>query len=182
MNVLFPNYFYFKYKAPNFDEFINELELETNINNDDFSWGKECKVDKILLNSKKHLNYLIPSLQLLCNDLEGQIELDIVSSWMNFYKKGYHQEIHMHRPNDLVCVFFMNSGDDFSKFYFYDRNNVDIPFVWDKIVNLRSKHFVEYERGDIIFFPAHMLHGVSVHNSDIVRKTFSCNININLIT
>lgn len=180
MNKLFPNYFYFKYKAPNFEEFISELESETaNINNADFSWGELCEVDKIALNPNKYLNYLIPSLQLLCNELDGNIEFDIKSSWMNLYKKGYYQEMHMHVPDDLVCVFFMNSGNDFSKFYFYDRNT-DVPFIWTKIADLKLRHFVEYERGDIIFFPAHMLHGVSKHNSDVVRKSFSCNFKMHL--
>lgn len=181
MNTLFPNYFYFKYKAPNYKEFINELENENSIpDNSSFGWGNLCEVDKISLNEKKYINYIVPSLELLCNDLKSNLEFDIKSSWMNLYKKGYYQELHMHVPDELVCVFFMNSGEDFSKFYFYDRNT-DIPFIWTKILDLRLRHFVEYEEGDIIFFPSHMLHGVSKHNSDVVRKTFSCNFTINTL-
>ena len=31
------------------------------------------------------------------------------------------------------------------------------------------------KRGDILFFPGHMLHGVSSHKHDNIRKTLSCN-------
>jgi len=181
MNTIFPNYFYFKYKAPNYKEIITVLEKETSkVNNLDFTWGDLCEVDKISLDSNKYIQYLTPSLELLCNDLKCNIEFNIKSSWMNLYKRDYYQELHMHVPDELVCVFFMNDGNDFSKFYFYDRNT-DIPFVWTKILNLKLRHFIEYNQGDIIFFPAHLLHGVSKHKSDIIRKTFSCNFTMNVI-
>ena len=34
----------------------------------------------------------------------------------------------------------------------------------------------EFMAGDVLLFPSHMLHGVSPHNSDIIRKTFSFNV------
>ena len=40
---------------------------------------------------------------------------------------------------------------------------------------------IEGKRGDILFFPSHMLHGVSPHKSDNPRITISGNISINQV-
>ena len=37
---------------------------------------------------------------------------------------------------------------------------------------------IEAEKGDIVFFPSHMIHGVSPHKSDNPRITVSGNITI----
>ena len=37
---------------------------------------------------------------------------------------------------------------------------------------------IEPERGDILFFPSHMLHGVTPHKSDTPRITVSGNIKL----
>ena len=37
---------------------------------------------------------------------------------------------------------------------------------------------IEPDKGDILFFPSHMLHGVSPHKSDTPRVTISGNITI----
>ena len=47
------------------------------------------------------------------------------------------------------------------------------------MVNYSDNYTPELKTGDFIVFPSHILHGVTPHNSDSVRKTLSFNININ---
>ena len=76
---------------------------------------------------------------------------------------------------------FINDGENFSKFYVKDRNNVNtsenLQDILHKVNGYTRGHFVDIKEGDMIVFPANMLHGVTMHNSDIVRKTFSFNLN-----
>ena len=37
---------------------------------------------------------------------------------------------------------------------------------------------IEEKKGDILFFPSHMIHGVTPHQSDIPRITISGNISL----
>ena len=47
-----------------------------------------------------------------------------------------------------------------------------------QLLQYDNTHHVDYEAGEVIFFPGHMLHGVTPHKSDEVRKTFSVNFNL----
>ena len=74
---------------------------------------------------------------------------------------------------------FLNDGEDFSKFYFWDSNHTAFTKPWIKILTqmkLSNIYYPEVKAGDVLLFPSHMLHGVSPHNSDIIRKTFSFNV------
>ena len=46
------------------------------------------------------------------------------------------------------------------------------------MLGLGSAVFPKIESGDIIFFPGHMLHGVTPHESDEVRITMSANFDL----
>ena len=50
-----------------------------------------------------------------------------------------------------------------------------------KILDYDCDHSVQLKAGDIMFFPGYMLHGVSPHKSDIIRKTLSFNLDIGSI-
>ena len=45
-------------------------------------------------------------------------------------------------------------------------------------MGLKSDIYKAFEKGDILFFPSHILHGLSSHNSDVIRKTLSFNFDI----
>jgi len=64
--------------------------------------------------------------------------------------------------------------EGYSQFYFLDRH-VDLSSVWKRVLPLEQTHIPKIEAGDILFFPGHMLHGVSSHKHDNIRKTLSCN-------
>ena len=182
MNVLSTPYFYFKYRAPNAGNFIEVLEShsEEQIDNSKFRWGEQCIVDTIPLKQGDYHDLLQPSLKLLGNEINSNFRYLMQDPWLNCYKRGSFQEIHDHAGNDLSCVFFVNSCAGFSEFFFFDRNSALLSKPMKYLVNYENISKVEYEAGDILFFPAHMLHGVTPHKSDIVRKTFSVNFNLDV--
>ena len=64
------------------------------------------------------------------------------------------------------------------EFYFYNRNHIQWSFNWRTLMELSDRFVPTIREGDIMFFPGHMLHGVSPHRSDKVRRTLSFNLDI----
>jgi len=183
MDYIFQSNFIFRFQPPNLGELlskINEFD-HTHVSNSSFTWGEYCNVDKIPLDIDGMMSYVTPSVDCISKELEYSGGYIIDHPWINLYTKGSFQELHDHFPWDLACVLFINDGENFSKFYVKDRNNVNtsenLQDILHKVNGYTSGHFVDIKEGDMIVFPANMLHGVTVHNSDIVRKTFSFNLN-----
>ena len=62
MKKLFDTHFYIHFRAPNADELISFLNEKNEVNNNKFTWGKNCIVDKIPLKSTPDIvNLLTPS-------------------------------------------------------------------------------------------------------------------------
>lgn len=185
MNNIFPSNFFYHYRAPNAEEFISALD-KIEPSEEKFPWQVLCNIKTTRLTSSDYAKYLFPSFDLLMEDIEKnsvvqcQKQFIVYDPWINFYGKGSYQETHDHPRSDIACVFFINEGENFSEFYFWDRNYMLIPDSWRIMLNLKNHFFPEVKKGDIIFFPSHCLHGVTQHNSDIVRKTFSCNVSLEL--
>lgn len=180
MNIVFISNFYAKYQAPNAKELIEVINGydESDIDNSKFGWGDLCSSNKIPLEASDIISLLEPNFDLFAEELDLKFHYNIDDPWINLYKRGDHQELHGHYPSHMSCVFFANSGEGFSKFYFKDRNNTNLhPKIGD-LVGYIDEHMIEYKEGDILFFPSHMLHGVSPHNSSVVRKTLSFNFDI----
>jgi hypothetical protein len=175
---LFQNNFFIQFQAPNFQDLLNKLEKESYINNDAFIWGHACSVDKISLSWKDYVDLLTPSLEIFFEQLETNFPLEIFDPWMSVYSQGDYQEVHDHWDNDISCVLFLNQGENFSKFYFKDRHNVEFSQRWRDVMFIPDYWYPDIKEGDIIFFPSHFLHGVSTHRSSVVRKTFACNFKI----
>lgn len=183
-NFIFPKDLYIKFRAPNAEEFISALENDPQVvENDKFEWGQLYNSsDKVPLKNDEWSQYLIPSLNKLCEITKLNFGWKLESSWLNLYKKGDYQEIHDHssflgdQVVNLCCVFFVNSGENFSDFYFFDVNYGHLNQLWTQIYKSSSVFKVHVEAGDILFFPTHLFHNVSPHKSDIIRKTFSANI------
>lgn len=180
MNILFVSNFYAKYQASNAKELIEFIDgyAESDIDNSQFPWGDLCSSNKIPLKVSDLMSLLKPNLDLFANELDLRFNYRIDDAWINLYKTGDHQEIHSHYPSHISCVFFANSGEGFSKLYLRDRNNTNIHPRVAKLVGYRDEHIIDYKEGDILFFPGGILHGVSPHNSSVVRKTLSFNFDI----
>tara|TARA_B100000424_G_scaffold8154_1_gene6160 strand:+ start:167 stop:763 length:597 start_codon:yes stop_codon:yes gene_type:complete len=177
----FNNNFFYKYRAVNAEKFIEEVEACTSkwIDNTAFTWGNHCDSDKVPLKLRDFEYLMKPNIDMLIDEIGSDITPKYSDPWINMYTRGQYQEIHDHHGVDFASVFFANDGEDFAKFYFYNRNSIDMPFGLRKIFKTGERFEVNIKAGDIIFFPSHMLHGVSPHNSDVVRKTFAVNFDLN---
>ena len=181
INGLFFTEFYVIFRAPNADELISTIEnvCDTHeVDNDYFSWGKHCIVDRIPLRWENFNDLLIPSMKVFAHKLEKDFDYTMFDPWLNLYKKGYFQEIHDHAGNDISCVFFANQGDNFGRFFFTDRNSCNFTPEYEDLINYSNSHEPTIKKGDIMFFSSHIFHGVSPHHNDEVRKTLSFNINL----
>jgi hypothetical protein len=178
--VLFQSNFYVKFKAPNSQDLINYIESidQSLINNQMFDWGTLSSSDKIALKSQELMEFISPNINELHERLKNKFSYILYDPWLNLYKRKDFQEIHAHHPRHLSSVFFANDGEGFSKFYFSDRHSNDTHPKLDKLIGYKAINVVEYEKGDILFFPSHILHGLSSHNSDVIRKTLSFNFDI----
>ena len=183
MNIIFPSYLYYKYQAPNAEQLTNSLSkyTEKHIDNSKFVWGKQCSVERIPLKWEDYSSLLEPSINIFASDIGLNFNYKMHDPWLNFYNRGQHQEIHDHHESgDFSCVFFINSGENFSDFYFRDRNSTELSYKFRELVKQTDTYALnDIKAGDIVFFPSHMLHGASPHNSDTIRKTFAANFDIN---
>ena len=178
---LFLSEFYLIFPAPNADELISTIENVCNtkeVNNDYFEWGEHCTVDRIPLENNNFESLLEPSIKVFGNKLEKDFDYTLYDPWLNLYKKGYFQEIHDHSGHDISYVFFANDGIDFGKLFFIDRNSCNFSEEYEDLISYSDTHEPLVRKGDIIFFPSHVLHGVRPHKNNEIRKTLSFNFNI----
>jgi predicted 2-oxoglutarate/Fe(II)-dependent dioxygenase YbiX len=170
---LFSDHFFYQFSAPNAEQINTALRAE--MPGDATEWSQLCDVKVQSLNAEKYIELIGPSLQLLSDSFGVKLYYECHNPWVNHYTRGQFQEVHDHKDCDLVCVYFANQGVDFSKFYFYNRHATLSP-IWKNALGCNDTYVIEYDAGDIIFFPGHMLHGVTPHNSDETRITFSANL------
>jgi hypothetical protein len=172
--------FYWSFQVNNLEQIKKYVDSQTDIDNSSFNWGDECLIDRIELDNEEILDLIQPSIEKFAEDWNRQPEIKIYKPWINLYKRGYYQEVHDHRT-DFGATIVLNDDVNFSKFYFFNRYS---NFASNKVLHLfknLSTHDLYYpnvKAGTIIFFPGTALHGVTVHKSDVVRKTLSFNIDI----
>ena len=178
-NIIFPTNFYVHFQVPNAKEIIETVNHydESHIDNSKFTWGSKCSSGKIPLESEDYIELFKPSFHIFANEFNLIFKLKMYDPWLNLYKRGDFQEVHDHRKNDLACVFIVNEGKGFSEFYFKDRN-CSLSLKTEQLVNYTDVYVPKLKVGDLIIFPCFMFHGVSPHNSDIIRKTLSFNLDI----
>ena len=66
---------------------------------------------------------------------------------------------------------------DKGEFYFYNRISVEVSKVWCDSLYLDIQS-INASKGDILFFPSHILHGVSPNKSENERRTVSINMRL----
>ena len=182
MKFIFPTNFYIQFQVPNAKEIIETLDYydESHVDNSKFTWGSKSSSGKIPLKWENYIELFKPSLDIFANEFNSYIDYTMYNPWLNLYKRGDFQEVHDHHDHDFACVFIVNEGKGFGEFYFRDRNCI---FPSAKVTemmkdNYNETYIPELKTGDFIVFPSQMLHGVTPHNSDTVRKTLSFNIDI----
>lgn len=124
----------------------------------------------------------------MCDDLKtlGPVELRIESLWMNLYNTNSWQEIHNHSThhNNISFVYFVNlnpqtDGEFFflnERSQFYSASGLHDVFRLAETVNINELCPVTVEEGDVLLFPSHMRHGVTVQRNDTNRVTLSGNL------
>lgn len=178
IHTIFTNNFYVQFQALNKEQVYSEIENEQVKNSNEYSWSSKCRVSTTPLNALKYADFLQSNVNELCKIIGKDFNYRIDDIWLNTYDVGSYQELHDHVPSDISCVFFLNTGKDFSEFYFKDRSSADVSYKLRKFLNLYDLWTPSILEGDIIFFPSNMFHGVSCHLSSTLRKTISFNINL----
>ena len=170
--------FYWHFRAPNAEEILKKIEeySEKDADNSRFSWTQVCIVDLVPLLAEDWIDLIKPNLDHISNIMNVNCEYILYDPWLNFYKRHSFQEVHDHDSFDMSYVFFANDGKDFSKFSFFDRNSTSLTSLMKEFCGYSSGTHIDYKKGDILFFPSNLLHHVTPHNSDEVRKTLSGNI------
>ena len=180
----FINEFYTIFPAPNAEDItlmIEDICKNNQSNDNSFNWKNHCKVDTIPIKWQVFNDLIKPSMEILCNQFRKKINYTIYNPWINLYKRNHYQEVHDHTGHDLSCVFFVNEGVDFGKFFFMGRYSCSCSLEYQDFISYKDNIEPKVKAGDIMFFSSHLLHGVSSHESDVVRKTVSINFNINQV-
>ena len=183
INYLFPSDFYFQYECPNSSQIIASIdaidEKKSDLNTHE--WGDVCNVKTIYIDDfewvKHHFSLVLKQFLDEIN-YRGSIKID--TPWINLYTYNNFQEIHHHSGADFdfASVFFCNDGENFSNFYFQNRMCGLTPPILSEIFKTEDSFFPGISAGDMLIFPAHTLHGVSPHRSNVVRKTLSFNFKL----
>jgi hypothetical protein len=176
---IFPVDFFVKVRPPNFEEIVSAvspLELDDSSIQDE-NWGTNCMVKTIYLNEDVWRSILAPGVKQFCGQMGWKGDFQVLQPWLNFYKRGYFQEPHRHVNCDFAAVVFLNSGENYAQFYFQNRMMGYIPPLIEELASIGDSWYPNVEPGDMLFFPSYLLHGVTPHYSDEVRKTLSFNIN-----
>jgi hypothetical protein len=186
LNRLFFGPFYGQYKVENHENLTSLINDKLKTTEDYHGWNNNCNVQvKMLDNIEFAIPYFKPCLKQFCDELNAKINVDIVESgWVSCYNVGSYQEVHQHCNCDISMVYFLNSGEGFSNFYFLDRHSNDYSDAWIRKVfpkEMSDTFTPSISAGDLIIFPSHLYHGVTIHKSDVTRKTLALNMNIHSI-
>ncbi len=181
IEIPFYNDFYSIISPENKEEIIEHCLNASELPNQTFIWGEHCVSEKVYLKltgfSELLKPYIIESLSEIVNIPYGY---NVYEVWKNTYHRYYHQESHSHDGSELSFVIFMDDyKENDARFYFINERSRVSPGIWaDLSSDMQESMWVDSKRGDILFFPSHMLHGVSPHKSDIPRMTVSGNIEL----
>lgn len=179
MQTIFDLNFYIKFTPPNSKELIKLLDgIKTPESNEKFTWDVKCLVDTIPLESKNWADSLIPSLNIFSEHFSYTDNFEVSNPWINHYSYNGFQETHYHPYSDISAVFFINEGIDFGRFYFYDRMSGLINPKIQKLLRFDDTCVPKVNCGDMIMFPSYLLHGVTPHKNEEIRKTLSFNIKL----
>ena len=183
MSSIFDTVNYWSFQVPNYGELLefSSTKTDEDIDNEEFGWGKHCLVDRIPVSGDEFKHLLHPSINLLSKSIGKNFKYTLYNPWINVYKKEFFQELHTHEPHDVSCVLFLNTGENFSNFYFFNRYDITYSPLWKNVLNVKNKYYPKIEDGTIIFFPSNTLHGVTKHNSDIERRTIACNLDLTIV-
>jgi len=181
IEIPFWNDFYSIVNPENKNEIIEHCLNAVELPQQEFKWGEHCLSEKVYLKLTGFSDLLKPSIiEVLSEVIDVHYGFSVYEIWKNTYHRYYHQESHSHTGSDLSFVIFMNDyKENNAKFYFLNERSRVTSDTWTGLSDTMGDSIsIEPERGDILFFPSHMLHGVTPHQSDTPRITVSGNITL----
>ena len=183
IEIPFWNDFYSIVKPENKNEIIEHCLNAIELPKQDFDWGDECLSEKVYLKLTGFTEILKPYVIEVLSEIvdEGMAYgFAVEEVWKNTYHRYYHQEQHDHQGYELSFVIFLTDyHKDDARFYFVNERTRLTAELWGDVSGLMPDSLpIKGEKGDIVFFNSHMLHGVSPHKSDNPRITVSGNITI----
>lgn len=93
------------------------------------------------------LNQYMPSTQ--------QARFQVADAWLNVNAAGERIELHAHPDASISCSYYIQAPDSGGDFYYVDTGRVGEHKTQIKKISPRN--------GDVIFFPAYVLHGVEMN-------------------
>ena len=182
IEIPFWNDFYSTVRPENKNEIIEHcMNPSLELPKMEFEWGDACLSDKVSLKLTGFTELLQPYIiEVLSEVVSVNYRFTIDEVWRNTYHRYYHQEQHDHQGYELSFVIFLNDfREEDARFYFLNERTRVCSGIWGDLSDMMPDTMgIEAEKGDIVFFPSHMIHGVSPHKSDNPRITVSGNITI----
>ena len=178
IEIPFCNDFYSIVNPENKNEIIEHCLNAVELPEQEFEWGEHCLSEKVHLKLTGFSDLLKTSIiETLSEIIDVRYAYSLNEVWKNTYHRYYHQESHSHPNSELSFVIFMNDySENDAKFYFLNERNRVTSTTWLSLSEgMEDSIYVEPKKGDILFFPSHMIHGVTPHQSDIPRITISGN-------
>ena len=177
-----PHYFYSIIDPPNKEELLYALERNTKLHKEqECSWSEGCSIQFERLDLEEDFHSLFaPSLSQFFQEIQidaRNLKIQLHEIWRNTYQRNYFQEVHDHLPLHLSGVVFLTDeqqGD--GQFFFYHKHYSEVSKEWRDVGLFGDRKFVRAKRGRVLLFPSHMLHGVSIHKSDNMRRTVAFNL------
>lgn len=171
--------FYCLITPPNVEEILEKFKTIKHSKNQFFGWKTNCNVKTTNLNKDEVATLMAASVKIFLDELNKKCDVGVTECWRNDYERGHFQELHDHFTENVdfsSVLFLSNHSKNFGHFYFYNRNHLGISNNWKKILYPNGDNTPIFPNiGDILFFPSHILHGVTPHNSDRIRSTISVN-------
>ena len=181
IEIPFCNDFYSIVSPENKNEIIEHCLNAVELPEQEFEWGEHCLSQKVHLKLTGFSDLLKTNIiETLSEIIDVRYAYSLNEVWKNTYYRYYHQESHSHPNSELSFVIFMNDyQENDAKFYFLNERNRVTSTTWLSLSEgMEDSIYVEPKKGDILFFPSHMIHGVTPHQSDIPRITISGNISL----
>ena len=181
IEIPFCNDFYSIVNPENKNEIIEHCLNAVELPEQEFEWGEHCLSQKVHLKLTGFSDLLKDSIiESVAEIIDVRYAYSLNEVWKNTYHRYYHQESHSHPNSELSFVIFMNDySENDAKFYFLNERNRVTSTTWLSLSEgMEDSIYIEPKKGDILFFPSHMIHGVTPHQSDIPRITISGNISL----
>jgi len=142
--------------------FNTKPEDECNIKASRTAWNSHARYPAMRELSFELANYL----QLFIKNEGYDVpELEILNSWINWYKKDQHAIPHKHK-DALAVILFVDVEDTDAKLCFHADNNLVLTKKEDSNINFSNFKSLNAKNGTVIFFDGHISHSVSANSTN----------------